>query len=163
MFNKSSDTPNQMFGTHFKSNAQNPSVPEYRGQKEQGVNMDKKFTVIAEGTVLNGNLRSEESVQIDGTFEGDLNVKGTLIVGPNATVQANINAGEVKISGKVNGNIIAKERLEICSSGKLYGDIKTPRLTIAEGVVFEGHCSMGTDKKSDDLNLNNQQVKASLV
>jgi len=125
--------------------------------------MDKKFTVIAEGTVLNGNLRSDESVQIDGTFEGDLNVKETLIIGSTASVKANINAGEVKIAGKVNGNIIAKDRLEILSSGKLLGDIKTPRLTIAEGVVFEGHCSMGTDKKTDELNFPAQQGKTATV
>lgn len=111
--------------------------------------MEKKLTVIGEGTVLKGTLRSEESVQIDGQFDGDLDVKQSLIVGPNAQVKASITAGEVKISGFVNGNIVAKDRLEILSSGKLLGDIKTPRLTIAEGVVFEGHCSMGTDRKPD--------------
>ena len=124
-------------------------VPDNKGQKDKGITMEKKLTVIAEGTILKGTLKSEDSVQIDGFFEGDLDVKQSLIVGPMASIKANINAGEVKISGQVNGNIIAKDRLEILSSGKLFGDIKSPRLTIAEGVVFEGHCSMGNEKKQD--------------
>jgi cytoskeletal protein CcmA (bactofilin family) len=137
-------TPNTTYGNHDPH-----IVPDNMEQKDKGITMEKKLTVIAEGTILKGNLKSEDSVQIDGFFEGDLEVKQSLIVGPMASIKANINAGEVKISGQVNGNIIAKDRLEILSSGKLFGDIKSPRLTIAEGVVFEGHCSMGNEKKQD--------------
>lgn len=109
---------------------------------------EKNLTVIAQGASFKGDLKSESSVQIDGDFEGDIIVKDAVQVGPQAAIKANITAGEVRISGKVNGNITAKDRLEIQSQGKLFGDIKTPRLIIAEGVVFEGHCTMGKNEES---------------
>ena len=155
MFGKTTTHPGQTgFNNGFESN-QSSQTPLNKGQKDKVSPMEKKTTIIAEGTTLKGTLKSDDSVQIDGNFDGDLEVKQTLSVGSNATVKANISAGEVKISGRVDGNIIAKDRMEIMSSGKLFGDIKSPRLIIAEGVVFEGHCSMGTDnKKPEGLNLN---------
>jgi cytoskeletal protein CcmA (bactofilin family) len=108
---------------------------------------EKNMTVIAQGTSFKGTVTSESSVQIDGDFEGDITVKDAVQVGSQAAIKANITAGEVRISGKVVGNVIAKDRLEIQSQGKMFGDIKTPRLIIAEGVVFEGHCSMGKNEE----------------
>ena len=128
------------------------SVLTSSGQKEQVKSMDTKAsTIIAQGAMFKGTLKSDDSVQIDGNFDGEIEVKQTVHVGNSANIKANIKAGEVKISGRVDGNIEAKERMEILSSGKLFGDIKTPRLIIAEGVVFEGHCSMGMDKKSESM------------
>ncbi len=151
LFNKSSDPTEQQelsrsFGTPLSQN-----VPTNSGQKEKVKIMDKSSTIIAQGTSFKGTLKSDDSVQIDGVFEGEIDVKQTVHLGSGATIKANIKAGEVKISGRVDGNIEAKERLEILSSGKLYGDIKTPRLIIAEGVVFEGHCTMGTEKRPESV------------
>lgn len=149
MFDKSSDPTEQQklsrsFGTPISQ-----IVPTISEQKEKVKVMDKSSTIIAQGTSFKGTLKSDDSVQIDGAFEGDIEVKQTVHLGSGASIKANIKAGEVKISGRVDGNIEAKERLEILSSGKLYGDIKTPRLIIAEGVVFEGHCTMGTEKRPE--------------
>ncbi|MCX7919725.1 MAG: polymer-forming cytoskeletal protein [bacterium] len=116
-------------------------------QKEYSPMAEKNITIIAQGSSFKGTLKSESSVQIDGDFEGDIVVKDTVTIGAQAAIKANITAGEVKISGKVVGNVIAKDRLEIQSQGKMFGDIKTPRLIIAEGVVFEGHCSMGKSEE----------------
>ncbi|MDI6783096.1 MAG: polymer-forming cytoskeletal protein, partial [bacterium] len=115
--------------------------------KEYSSMPEKNMTIIAQGTSFKGTLKSEASVQIDGDFEGDITVKDTVQVGAQAAIKANITAGEVRISGKVVGNVVAKDRLEIQSQGKMFGDIKTPRLIIAEGVVFEGHCSMGKSEE----------------
>ena len=152
MFNKPT-TPASQTGTTKPlgtTTTQQP-VPSIMEQKEKVFAMDKATTVIAQGTSIKGNLKSDESVQLDGSFEGELDIKQTVHVGSGATIKANIKAGEVKISGRVDGNIEAKDRLEIMSSGKLFGDIKTPRLIIAEGVVFEGHCTMGTDKRPESI------------
>jgi cytoskeletal protein CcmA (bactofilin family) len=116
-------------------------------QKEYSPMAEKNMTIIAQGTSFKGTVTSESSVQVDGDFEGDITVKDTVQVGAQAAIKANITAGEVRISGKVVGNVIAKDRLEIQSQGKMFGDIKTPRLIIAEGVVFEGHCSMGKNEE----------------
>ena len=153
MFGKSSEPSSEQessrpLGTNVISTQ---SVPVTPGQKDKGVSMDKATTVIAQGATFKGTLKSDDSVQIDGNFEGELDVKQTVHIGTSAVIKANIKAGEVKISGRVDGNIEAKERMEILSSGKLFGDIKTPRLIIAEGVVFEGHCTMGTEKRPESL------------
>jgi len=64
------------------------------------------------------------------------------VVGEGAVVKANVKARTVIIHGTVHGNIEAADRLEIQSSGKLYGNIRTSKLKIADGVVFEGKCEM---------------------
>jgi cytoskeletal protein CcmA (bactofilin family) len=75
-------------------------------------------------------------------MEGEINSSGFLVIGEGAIVKANIKADTVIISGTVQGNVEARERLEIHENGKLYGNIRTAKLKIADGVVFEGKCEM---------------------
>ncbi|HOD14025.1 MAG: polymer-forming cytoskeletal protein [Spirochaetes bacterium] len=113
-------------------------------------------TVFSKDTELNGELSFKKSLQINGTFEGEIVSGGFLVVGEGAVVKANIRAKTVIIIGTVYGNIEATSRLEIHTTGKLYGNIRTAKLQIADGVVFEGKCEMikgdqkKTDKESED-------------
>jgi len=61
-------------------------------------------------------------------------------------IKGNITAKTVLLSGKITGNVSAAKRLEIMPAGQLQGDIHTPRLAIAEGVIFKGNCDMGFEK-----------------
>jgi cytoskeletal protein CcmA (bactofilin family) len=97
---------------------------------------------LGEGTDFKGVLAFEGTVRIDGKLEGEIITDDTLIVGERAIVNAEINVGCIAISGKITGNITAKERIDIHSSGEVYGNIQTPILTIEEGVIFQGHCEM---------------------
>lgn len=99
-------------------------------------------TVFGKDTEFYGDLTFSRSLQINGFFEGEIVSAGFLVVGEGATVKANIKAGTVLVKGTVHGNIEAKEKLEIFTNGKLYGNIKTGKLKIADGVVFEGNCEM---------------------
>lgn len=99
-------------------------------------------TVFAKDTEFYGDLSFKKSLQINGYFEGEIVSEGFLVVGEGAVVKANIKARTVIIHGTVHGNIEAADRLEIQSSGKLYGNIRTSKLKIADGVVFEGKCEM---------------------
>ncbi len=99
-------------------------------------------SVIGQGTVVNGDINSESSIRIEGEVIGKINSKDTVIIHNNGKVKAEIRAQQVIISGEVQGNIYATERLEITASGKVIGDITAPRVSIAEGVVFEGKCTM---------------------
>ena len=81
-------------------------------------------------------------MRIDGTFSGEIESSGTLIVGETATVKAQIHVADMIISGEVNGDIVAENKIEISVPGKLFGNIQTPRLVIEEGVIFEGKCRM---------------------
>ena len=99
-------------------------------------------TVFGKDTEFYGDLTFEKSLQINGYFEGEIGFGDFLVIGEKATVKANIKANTVIIKGTVYGNIEAKERIEIQSDGKLFGNIKTSKLIIADGVVFEGKCEM---------------------
>jgi len=98
---------------------------------------------LGKGSRVEGRLTFEGSVQIDGQVEGDIEAQDSIIVGESAVVNAQINAGTVIVKGKVTGDIVARKRVELRAPAKLLGNITTPSVVIHEGVVFEGHCSMG--------------------
>ena len=118
---------------------------------------DKLDTLIGSKTIFEGALISNESISINGTVKGKIECKGSVVVGQEGKVMADIIAENAFIDGQVNGNITTKNRLEITSAGRVKGDIKTVSLAIAEGVVFEGRCHMVPEKgaepsSSADLN-----------
>ena len=99
-------------------------------------------SIIGPGTVVNGDINSQSSIRVEGEVIGKINSKETVIIQENGKVKAEIRATQVIVSGEVQGNIFATERLEITASGKVIGDITAPRVSIAEGVVFDGKCTM---------------------
>ncbi|OHD71429.1 MAG: hypothetical protein A2W19_10055 [Spirochaetes bacterium RBG_16_49_21] len=99
-------------------------------------------TLFSKDTEFYGDLSFKKSLQINGYFEGEIASGGFLVVGEGAIVKASIKAKTVIVMGTVYGNIEASSRLEIQSTGKLYGNIITAKLQIADGVVFEGKCEM---------------------
>lgn len=99
-------------------------------------------TIFGKETNFDGYLEFKRPLQINGMFKGEIKTKGVLLVGKGADVKANISAGTVIIGGIVTGNIEATNRLEMLDSGKVIGNIKTAKLQIADGVVFDGNCEM---------------------
>lgn len=99
-------------------------------------------TVFGKDTEFYGDLHFVSSLQINGYFEGEIVSEGSLVIGSGAEVKANVKAKNVIVDGTVYGNIEASSSIEIQQSGKLYGNIKTKKLKIADGVVFEGNCEM---------------------
>lgn len=105
-------------------------------------------TILGPESKFQGNLSFEGTVRIDGHFKGDVNTNDVLVVGPGAKVEAEIHVGSIVINGEVNGNIFAKNAVEIHAPAKVRGNISTPVLVIDRGVIFEGSCKMEalTDK-----------------
>ena len=103
---------------------------------------DKVSGFIGKNVSLSGKLDFKGMVRIDGRYEGEINAEGILSVGEDAFVKAKIRVDSITIRGKVEGSVLATERIEIQQPGKLIGDIKTPKLVIGEGAVFEGNCIM---------------------
>ncbi len=99
-------------------------------------------TTLGKETDFNGVMRFRDSLKIDGTFSGEIVSSGFLYVEQGASITANIRVGSVVVGGTVKGNIEATEKLEMLSTGKVYGNIRTAKLKIADGVVFEGKCEM---------------------
>jgi cytoskeletal protein CcmA (bactofilin family) len=102
---------------------------------------------LYKGSRVSGQLSFQGSARIDGSVDGDIQCQGTLTIGESAEVKAKIMAKVVVIRGKVEGNVSAKERIELIAPARLIGNIDSPRLIIAEGVVFDGDCSMGVAKQ----------------
>ncbi|MCX8065596.1 MAG: polymer-forming cytoskeletal protein [Candidatus Hydrogenedentes bacterium] len=99
-------------------------------------------SIIGAGTVIKGEIVSKNSIKIEGEVGGKIESKETVIVFETGKVDAEIIAKQVVVSGEVNGNIFATERLEITAKGRVKGNITAPRVSIAEGVYFEGQCTM---------------------
>jgi cytoskeletal protein CcmA (bactofilin family) len=99
-------------------------------------------TTLGRETDFNGVMRFRDSLKIDGTFSGEIVSGGFLYVEQGASITANIRVGSVVVGGTVKGNIEATEKLEMLATGKVYGNIRTAKLKIADGVVFEGKCEM---------------------
>ena len=98
---------------------------------------------LGPGSRVEGKLTFEGSVRIDGQIEGEISAQDTVIIGEGAELTAQIHANTVVVQGRVTGDISARKRVELKAPGTVVGNISTPSLIIHEGVVFEGHCSMG--------------------
>ena len=99
---------------------------------------DDVLTVLASGDSLHGHLKMKGNGQLLGTFSGEVECDGELLIGPDAKVSANIRTRNVVISGLVTGNVIAVGRLRITSSGRLEGDARIGALVVQEGGVHHG-------------------------
>lgn len=108
-------------------------------------------TIVGSSVKLKGNLKSDGDIVINGSISGDVKTKSSVKVGTSANVVASVKARNVQVSGIVQGNIEAKETLEIRESGKVYGDITVGVLVVSPGALFSGKCTMLETKKEIDL------------
>lgn len=99
-------------------------------------------SIIGAGTTVTGEIVSQGGIRIEGNVAGHVRSNDTIVVQESGRVKADLVAQQVIISGEVHGNVFAGERLEIAVGGKVLGDITAPRVSIAEGVLFEGRCTM---------------------
>jgi cytoskeletal protein CcmA (bactofilin family) len=105
------------------------------------------------GASFKGELEFEDTMRIDGRFNGKILSKNELIVGESATIEGDVHVGRIAISGTVIGKIVATQRVEIHRNGKVYSDIDTPALVIEEGAIFQGNCVMGDRKGASVTNI----------
>ena len=107
------------------------------------------------GSSFKGELEFEDTMRIDGRFNGKIMSKNELIVGESATIEGDVHIGSIAISGTIVGKIVADQRVEIHRNGKVFCDIETPSLVIEEGAIFQGNCTMGEnrDRKGNVTNI----------
>jgi cytoskeletal protein CcmA (bactofilin family) len=140
-------------------NSYQPATPEARTQTEYTQPAGKALTeseslareikegnlsgFVGGGTVVTGEANFKAMMRVDGHLSGRVNsTSGTLIVGANGKVDANIEVAIAIVHGTVNGDIIATQRLELGRAAKLNGNIQTASLMIEPGALFEGSCKM---------------------
>jgi cytoskeletal protein CcmA (bactofilin family) len=109
-------------------------------EKKKEVEELKAF--LGQGAEFIGKLIFNGSVRIDGNFQGEIFGQGSLVVGQGASVKADIAVKSVYISGDVQGNIEVNEKINIHSTGKFSGDVRTPVFIMEEGAFFDGRSHM---------------------
>ncbi|OHE79326.1 MAG: hypothetical protein A2107_05765 [Verrucomicrobia bacterium GWF2_62_7] len=111
------------------------------GKSENGPKaLEALNSYLGEGSEFKGSLTFQGAMRIDGVFEGELITTGQIAVGEKARVKADIVGTTITVAGQIEGNITAKERVDLKPTARVVGDIKSPVLSIGEGVILEGKC-----------------------
>src|ERR1700716_4216278 len=102
--------------------------------------------VLASDVEIKGNIKFTGELSFDGKLDGEIHSDGTLSLGENAVINGNISVNTIVVRGKVNGNITAKDKIEIKAKAELFGDIRASKLTIQEGVTYVGKTEVNPNK-----------------
>lgn len=101
-----------------------------------------KNTVIGSSIVIDGEIRGEEDLTIQGTVKGRIVLKENLFIEESGTAEASVETKNVNVAGQLVGDIIVSEKCEITDGGQVVGDIKAPRIVISDGAIFKGNIDM---------------------
>jgi len=115
--------------------------------------------VLNSDVELKGTLKFSGELTFDGKLDGDIQSDGSLHLGDNAVIKGNMNVSTITVRGKVNGNIIAKEKIDIKTKAELFGDIRAPKLVIEEGVTFVGKTEVNPNKVAPPAGANNNNAE----
>jgi cytoskeletal protein CcmA (bactofilin family) len=108
-----------------------------RGDEREGM------TLIGEEAFFHGTLSAKGSLRVEGVFEGDIADAVDVEVGARGRILGNVAAESLVVAGEVVGNIVAARSVELMASARVSGDIRTPKIRVDEGAVFDGACAMG--------------------
>ncbi|MCB0283264.1 MAG: polymer-forming cytoskeletal protein [Calditrichaeota bacterium] len=102
-----------------------------------------ELNFIGKGTYIEGNIKTESSLRVDGIVKGKLICKNTLTLGENGEIEGDVEAANAIIGGKIKGKILVGDKLVLESKSSLTGELKAKKLIIDEGAVFDGTSDMG--------------------
>jgi cytoskeletal protein CcmA (bactofilin family) len=105
--------------------------------------------LLGEGAEFEGKLQFRGMVRIDARFKGSIVTDDVLVVGEHARIDADITCGTVIVHGEVNGNIRAKDAVELHAPARVRGDVETPSFSLEKGVVFQGQTTMPAEKAAE--------------
>lgn len=105
-------------------------------------------TLISAGTTLQGDVKSDTDLRIDGTVHGNVTCASKIIIGPSGFIEGHVNAAHADITGKVVGNITVKELLQLRGNSNVQGNIHAAKLQIDPTAIFNGQCQMGVPAAS---------------
>lgn len=104
-------------------------------------------TIVATAMRIEGELKSNGNIRIDGIVSGKVHTTQDLMIGPNAQIDADLIANNAVVSGVVKGNMTVKNSLTITETGRVLGNISCGKLSIREGALFVGNCRMQENKR----------------
>ena len=133
-----------MFGRNSESDSGLGSSAKSQGSPEGIFTPNHDVSAfVGEGVQFKGVINYQGTVRIDGQLEGEIHTAGVLIVGRGAVIEAKVEAGTIICQGRIVGDIIAREKIQLMSHAVVNGSVKTPSLSMEEDVLFNGTCEMG--------------------
>ncbi len=142
MFRKNKDRNQE---PPFQRNAEYSLLPEDSKREIEQNESGMKVTSarLSSGTEIKGSIKFDGILRIDGNVNGEISTdNGKLVVSESGVVNAVITAKSVVIEGRVKGNIIASDKVELMQNAHLIGDLQAKILVIEDGVVFVGRCNV---------------------
>jgi len=135
-----------MWGQDKQDSRRTTDDKQADGQSESGSSIAKEgmdlSAFVGRGVEFKGTISYSGTVRIDGSLEGEIRTDGTLLIGEDAVVQAKVSAGTVVCKGKITGDVMAKERVNLRAPAVITGSVKTPMLSMEDGVLFNGGLEM---------------------
>lgn len=116
-------------------------------------------TLISAGTELQGDLNSDNDLRVDGTIHGNITCKAKIIIGPNGYIEGNIESVQADIMGKVTGDILAKELLQLRGQSIVKGNVTAEKLQIEPSAIFNGQCKMSVETMKTDKNAKKEPIE----
>jgi len=110
-------------------------------------------TFVGPNITIEGTISGSEPVLVEGSVRGQIKLSGDLHIGTKARVEATVHARNVVVEGKLNGDLSADDRVELVASATVNGNIKAPKIIVAEGAKFRGSVDMGSKVPKDDVGV----------
>ena len=117
-------------------------------------------TIIGRNVQVDGNFNGEGNVTVEGSVSGTLKTAKDLQVGPAAKIKADVEADNIHIAGEIQGNVIARGKLQLAATGKIIGNVKTTSLSVESGAILHGKCTMVDGKERSAELLGTEQDKS---
>lgn len=124
-------------------------VPAPRPETRSSSTPQPGSTFLGPNVTVEGTITGSEPILIEGTVRGKINLTGDLRVGTKARLEAAVHARNVTVEGKLTGDISADERVELVASATVDGNIKAPKIIVAEGAKFRGNVDMGSTRPKE--------------
>lgn len=109
------------------------------------MNARRSDGIIGPDLVVHGRLGGKSDLRIDGVFDGELDVDGAIVVGPDGSVTAPVQVGSLEVEGEVRGDVVASDAVAVRPGGRLLGDVRARRISIDDGGSLQGGIEMDFD------------------
>lgn len=130
------------------------------GKSEQTANSGNTVNILGEGTSIDGEMKTDSDIRIDGSVTGTIHSQAKVVVGDSGKVEGDISCINADVSGKINGELHVKEMLFLKSTAVIEGDISVSKLVVEAGAQFNGNCRMGSKEvRHKDGKGKDQQAK----
>jgi cytoskeletal protein CcmA (bactofilin family) len=103
-------------------------------------------SVIGPNLIVEGRIAGDQNLLIEGSVKGEIDLRSDLRIGPNARIEAAVHARNVLVEGSVTGDVSADSRVELVATAAVVGNIRSPKIIVAEGANFRGTVDMGSEK-----------------